>query len=171
MARWDSGRLRRNLSDDPAATLLVSQDPQRAQWAPHGRQAESKTGLTGHLAGRDQSGSGARIAVSLKTYETKYPKATVCLQKDREEQLTFYTFPAQHWQSLRATNPIEWTFGTIRHRTARTKDCLTREMFKLGQCAEMSWRRLRGFRQLAKVIERIRFTDGIEETAIDPVAA
>ena len=114
--------------------------------------------------------------VFLATYALKYPKATACLQKDREELLTFYKFPAQHWPSLRTTNPIESTFGTIRHRTARTKGCLTRDdllsmMFKLGQCAEKNWRRLRGFSQLEKVIKGIQFTDGIEETTIDPVAA
>ena len=101
---------------------------------------------------------------------------TACLQKDRDELLTFYAFPALHWQSLRTTNPIESTFGTVRHRTARTKGCLTRDgllhmMFKLGQCVEKAWRRLRGFRQLAHVIEGIQFTDGVEATAIDPVAA
>ncbi|MBA3612614.1 MAG: IS256 family transposase [Nitrospirales bacterium] len=114
--------------------------------------------------------------VFLATYELKYPKATACLQKDREALLMFYTFPAAHWPSLRTTNPIESTFGTIRHRTARTKGCLTRDgllhmMFKLGQCAEKTWRRLRGFRELAKVIAGIRFTDGIEETTTDSVAA
>jgi transposase-like protein len=112
----------------------------------------------------------------LNTYDMKYPKATTCLQKDREELLMFYTFPAAHWPSLRTTNPIESTFGTIRHRTARTKGCLTRDgmlhmMFKLGQCAEKTWRRLRGFRELPKVVAGIQFTDGIEETTTDSVAA
>ncbi len=114
--------------------------------------------------------------VFLETYALKYPKATACLQKDREELLTFYAFPAAHWPSLRTTNPIESTFGTIRHRTARTKGCLTRDgmlhmMFKLGQCAEKTWRRMRGFRELPKVVEGIQFTDGIEEIRTDPVAA
>ena len=73
----------------------------------------------------------------LKTYDLKYPKATACLEKDREELLMFYAFPAAHWPSLRTTNPIESTFGTIRHRTARTKGCVTRDgmlhmMFKLA---------------------------------------
>jgi len=63
----------------------------------------------------------------LKTYEPKYPKATACLQKDREELLTFYAFPAAHWQSLRTTNPMESTFGIIRHRTKQTNGCLTRD--------------------------------------------
>jgi len=112
----------------------------------------------------------------LRTYEAKYPKATACLAKDREALLTFYAFPASHWQSLRTTNPIESTFGTIRHRTKQTKGCLTREgmlhmMFKLGRCAEKTWRRLRGFQRLPQVIEGIQFTDGIESTTREPVAA
>ena len=112
----------------------------------------------------------------LNTYELKYPKATACLEKDRDELLKFYAFPAAHWPSLRTTNPIESTFGTIRHRTVRTKGCLTRDgmlrmMFKLGQCAEKTWRRLPGFKELPKVIAGIQFTDGIEETTSDLVAA
>jgi transposase-like protein len=112
----------------------------------------------------------------LETYKAKYPKTTACLQKDRDELLSFYAFLAAHWQTLRTTNPFESTFGTIRHRTTRTKGCLTRDgllhmMFKLGQCGEKAWRRLRGFNRLPKVIERIHFVDGIEETATDSVAA
>ncbi|MGD8570260.1 MAG: IS256 family transposase [Gammaproteobacteria bacterium] len=112
----------------------------------------------------------------IQTYEAKYPKATQCLQKDREELLAFYDFPAMHWQSIRTTNPIESTFGTIRHRTKRSKGCLSRAsmlhmLFKLGMCAEKNWRRLRGFDYLAKVIEGIKFKDGVEVTKADQVAA
>ena len=112
----------------------------------------------------------------LATYEPKYPKATLCLEKDREELLAFYDFPAQHWQSIRTSNPIESTFGTIRHRTKRSKGCLTRDgmlhmMFKLGQCAQKNWRRQRGFDYLAKVITGVKFKDGIEVTESNQVAA
>ena len=67
----------------------------------------------------------------IHTNHDKYPKATECLEKDREELLEFYDFPAVHWQSLRTTNPIESTFATIRHRTRRSKGCLSRR----GCCA------------------------------------
>ena len=105
----------------------------------------------------------------LKIYEPKYPKATLCLQKDREELMAFFDFPAQHWQSIRTSNPIESAFATIRHRTKRSKGCLSRDgmlhmMFKLGQCAEQNWRKLRGFDYLTKVITGVKFTDGIENT-------
>jgi transposase-like protein len=112
----------------------------------------------------------------IQTYEAKYPKATLMLQKDREELLAFYDFPAQHWQSLRTTNPIESTFGTIRHRTKRSKGCLTRDgmlhmMFKLSECAEKTWRKQRGFNSLAKVIMGVKFKDGIEVATGNQVAA
>ena len=35
-------------------------------------------------------------------------------------------------------------------------------IYKKGRCAEKYWRRLRGFRHLAKVIEGVQFNDGIE---------
>jgi transposase-like protein len=112
----------------------------------------------------------------ITTYEPKYPKAALCLEKDREELMAFYDFPAQHWRSIRTSNPIESTFGTIRHRTRRSKGCLSRDsmlhmMFKLGQCAKKKWRRLRGFDYLAKVIIGIKFKDGVEVTEVDQVAA
>jgi len=112
----------------------------------------------------------------LATYDAKYPKATLCLQKARQEMMTFFDFPARHWQSIRPSNPIESTFGTIRHRTKRSKGCLTRDgmlhmMFKLGQCAEKKWRRLRGFDFLAKVITGVRFKNGVEVTETNQAAA
>ena len=112
----------------------------------------------------------------IESYEAKYPKAAICLQKDREEMLAFYDFPALHWQSILTSNPIESTFGTIRHRTKRSKGCLSRDgmlqmMFKLGQCAEKRWRRLRGFGYLAKVIEGTAFIDGIEVISVQQIAA
>ncbi len=112
----------------------------------------------------------------IKTYDAKYPKATLTLQKDRDELLAFYDFPAQHWQSLRTTNPIKSTFGTIRHRTKRSKGCLIRDgmlqmMFKLAECAQKNWRRKRGFNYLAKVITGVKFIDGVEATTLDQCAA
>ena len=110
------------------------------------------------------------------TYEARYPKATNCLLKDRQSLMTFYDFPAVHWQHLRTTNPIESTFATIRHRTTPTKGCMTRDsllhmMFKLGQCAEKNWRKLRGFAYLAKIVEGVKFINGEEIEQSDQVAA
>jgi len=44
-------------------------------------------------------------------------------------------------------------------------------MFKLGQCAEKKWRKLRGFDYLAKVVTGIKFQDGVEVTTDEQAAA
>ncbi len=103
----------------------------------------------------------------VEKYEAKYDKAVACLTKDRDELLAFYDFPAEHWKHIRTTNPIESTFATVRHRTKRSKGCLsvrkTRIMvFKLIKTAEKNWLRLRGKNQLPKVISGVQFTDGEE---------
>ena len=143
---------------------------------PKSVQAKAKQAL--HAIWQAETKAGAEKAWDLfiNTYEPKYPKATHCLQKDREEMLAFYDFPAQHWRSIRTSNPIESTFATIRHRTKRSRGCLSREsmlsmMFKLGQCAQKNWRRLRGFNYLAKVITDVKFKDGIEVKIDDQIAA
>ena len=109
----------------------------------------------------------------IATYQLKFPKATACLVKDREELLAFYDFPAEHWPHLRTTNPIESTFATVKLRTAKTRGCLSRQtmltmIFKLCLSAEKRWRRLQGYRRLGEVIENVKFINGVRE---DEVAA
>src|SRR3989339_1095591 len=104
----------------------------------------------------------------IKTYESKYPKAAECLEKDKEELLAFYDFPAEQWTHIRTTNPIESTFSTVRHRTYKAKGAFSRTtiltmVFKLCESAGKSWRRLRGFNYLADVIRNVKFIDGIRQ--------
>lgn len=134
---------------------------------PKSAQAKAKEALHAIWQAETKEEAEKAFDLFLKTYEPKYPKVTLRLQKDREELMAFYDFPAKHWQSIRTSNPIESTFGTIRHRTKRSKGCLSRDgmlhmMFKLGQCAEKKWKRLRGFDYLAKVVTGVQFRDGIE---------
>ena len=143
---------------------------------PKSAQPKAKQALHGIWQAPTRAEAEKAFDLFIRTYEPKYPKAALCLHKDREELLAFYDFPAQHWQSIRTSNPIESTFGTIRHRTKRAKGCLSRDgmlhmMFKLGRCAEKTWRRLRGFDYLAKVVTGIQFRDGVEVTDVDQAAA
>ena len=58
-------------------------------------------------------------------YRTKYDKATDCLTKDRTALLAFYDYPAEHWNHVHTANPIESNFASVRHRTVKTKGCLS----------------------------------------------
>ena len=94
-------------------------------------------------------------------------KAVECLRKDQRALLAFYDLPAEHWDHLRTTNPIESVFATVRHRTVRTKGALSPTtarlmVFKLVMAAAKTWRRLKGENQLPKVIAGVTFKDGTE---------
>jgi putative transposase len=104
------------------------------------------------------------------TYQAKYPKAVECLQKDREELLAFYDFPAEHWQHLRTTNPIESTFATVRLRTHKTKGAGSRQAclamaFKLIENAQTSWRKLNGSNLIGDVVAGVIYKDGVKLAA------
>jgi putative transposase len=99
-------------------------------------------------------------------YGAKYNNAVACLVKDREALLTFFAFPAEHWDHLRTANPIESVFATVRHRTIRTKGALSQKtaklmVFALVRAASRKWRRLKGANQLPLVVNGIKFTDGV----------
>jgi putative transposase len=119
-----------------------------------------------YLAPSRAAAEGA-IDVFAEKYGARYGKAVECLTKDRRALLAFYDFPAEHWDHLRTTNPIESVFATVRHRTVRTKGALSATtarlmVFKLVMAASRTWRRLKGESQLPKVIQGVRFQDGIE---------
>ena len=91
-----------------------------------------------------------------------------CLTKDTEALLAFFDFPAEHWDHLRTSNPIESVFATVRHRTVRTKGALSQKtaklmVFTLVRAAAKTWRKLNGTNQLPRVIEGVKFTDGVAQ--------
>src|SRR5712672_3628904 len=104
--------------------------------------------------------------VLAKLPKSQQPKAKRALQ----EIWMADDFPAEHWKHLRTTNPIESTFSTVRHRTIRSKGCLSNKtalamVFKLLEAAQKSWRRLDGTNQLPKLVLGVTFNDGIEVIA------
>lgn len=115
----------------------------------------------------DRAAAEAAITKFVEKYGLKYDKAVTCLVKDRDALLTFYDYPAEHWEHLRTSNPIESVFATVRHRTIRTKGALSQDtarlmVFKLVTAAAKTWRKLNGENQLPKVIQGITFRDGVE---------
>ena len=158
--------LPRGVAEDASATLLGAQDrecPEQAAEEPARQRPSARSASGWPRPGRPPKPR----SIVPEIYGTKYDKAVECLTKDREALLAFYDFPAEHWKHLRTTNPIESTFATVRHRTIRSRGCLSNKTalamtFKLAQAAEESWHRLRGYDQLPKVIMGVKFKDGIE---------
>jgi len=133
---------------------------------PDSLQGKAKAGLKAIWMAETQATAEKALDAFLRDFEAKYPKAVNLLEKDRDTLLAFYDFPAEHWVHIRTTNPIESSFATIRHRTTRTKNCVSRNtllglVFQLALTAEKRWRRIRGFKQLPEVVNGVRFQDGV----------
>lgn len=113
-------------------------------------------------------GSGSAIETFKEKYAAKYQRGAACLTKDAEALLAFNDFPAEHWDHLRTSNPIESVFATVRHRTVRTKGALSQKtamlmVFTLVRAASKTWRKLNGTNQSPRVIEGVAFTDGVAQ--------
>jgi len=132
---------------------------------PKGQQPAAKSALHEIWMSATREDATKAFDRFVKVYGTKWPRATACLEKDRAELLAFYDFPAEHWQHLRTSNPIESTFATVRLRTYRTKGPGSRAAglamaFKLALKAESRWRKLNGSAKLQDLIDGIVFVDG-----------
>jgi putative transposase len=117
---------------------------------PKAMQARVKADLHNIWMAESRLEAEKALSVFLQKYQVKYPKA------------------AEHWTHIRTTNPIESTFATVRHRTKRSKGCLSMKtmelmVFKVIKEAEKTWLRLRGKNQLPKLITGVKFSDGIEQ--------
>jgi transposase-like protein len=136
---------------------------------PKSMQDKVKCALHDIWMSESRSAAETAFDLALEKYGVKYASAMECLRKDKSELLTFYDFPAEHWTHIRTSNPIESAFSSIRLRTAKTRNCGSREtalsmIFKLAQSAEKRWRKLQGHKLLGEVITGIRFKDGIRDT-------
>ncbi|TXN03429.1 IS256 family transposase [Methylobacterium sp. WL103] len=137
---------------------------------PKSVQGAMKADLREIHAAPTRATAEAALVVFVEKYGAKYARAADCLTKDREALLAFFDFPAEHWDHLRTTNPIESVFATVRHRTVRTKGALSPitaklMVFTLVMAASKSWRRLKGENQLPKVVAGVTFRDGTEVIA------
>ena len=120
-----------------------------------------------------KAGAGVAFDFFVEAHGVKYAKscskwrAVKCLIKDRADLLAFYDFPAGHWKHIRTTNPIESTFATVRHRTTKTKGCLSRQTalaltHQLMLSARTKWRKPDGQNRLPEIIQGVEFRDGIK---------
>ena len=105
----------------------------------------------------------------IERFNPKYPRAMNCLAKNKDSMLAFYDYPAENWQHIKTTNPIESVFATVRLRTNKTKNCGSRATtlamaFKLMETAQNKWQRLRGYTLLVDVITGVKFIDGVKQT-------
>jgi putative transposase len=133
---------------------------------PASLQSKAKAGLQAVFMAETRADAVRAFGQFVSTYGAKYPKVLDKLVQDKDSLLAFYDFPAEHWQHIRTTNPIESTFAAVRHRTTRSRNCLSRATFlglafKLMEEAEKTWRKIRGADKIGVLLAGIPFKDGL----------
>jgi transposase-like protein len=114
----------------------------------------------------DRDHARRAIQAFARDYGVKWPKAAAKICDDAEELLCFFDFPAEHWQHLKTSNPIESTFSTVRLRTRITKGPGSKVQglamaFKLLESAQERWRAVNGPHLVALVRAGARFDKGV----------
>jgi putative transposase len=133
---------------------------------PAAVQAGARKALTEIRDAPDRDHAVRAIEVFARDYGVKWPKAVAKVVDDAEELLCFYDFPAEHWQHLKTSNPIESTFATVRLRTRVTKGPGSKAAglamaFKLLEAAQDRWRAVNGPHLVALVRAGARFDKGV----------
>ena len=132
---------------------------------PKRLQAKAKRALHEIMYASCREDAEAEIERFGEEYGARYPKAVQSLCRDEDCLLSFFDFPAEHWQHLRTTHAIESTFATVRLRQRVTKGAGSRTKallmaFKLLDMAKKRWRRVNAPHLVAPVREGVPFTDG-----------
>jgi putative transposase len=138
---------------------------------PESVQLKAKAHLKGIWMAETKAIAETAFDFLVEAYGVKYERVVKCLIKDRDDLLAFCDFPAEHWKHIRTTNPIESTFATVRHRTKKTKGCLSRKTalamtHQLMLSAKKKWRKLDGQTRLPEIIQGLEFRDGIKHQTI-----
>ncbi|MGW2650529.1 IS256 family transposase [Streptomyces sp. NPDC001393] len=132
---------------------------------PKSAQPGAKKAVQDIYNAENRAHAEAAIKTFAKLYGAKFPKAVKKITDDQDQLLAFYDFPAEHWIHLRATNPIESTFSTVRLQTKVTRGAGSRTaalamVFRLVESAQQRWRAVNAPHLVALVRAGARFEGG-----------
>jgi transposase-like protein len=85
---------------------------------PHNKAKEVMSAVKAIHASEDREAAREKAAaVALKLEGMKLSKAARIVRDGVDETLSYYSFPSEHWRSLRTNNPLERLNKEIRRRT------------------------------------------------------
>ncbi len=132
---------------------------------PKSRHAQAKAAIREITLAENKKEAQEAIEELAEEFGPKWPKAVAKIENEKESLLTYYDYPAEHWQHLRTSNPIESVFAPVRARTDVTKGPGSRQaglamIYKLMEAAEGRWRKLNGSHLVALVRAGAKFKNG-----------
>lgn len=100
-------------------------------YVPTKQQEQLKPELKALFYQKDRQAADQAVAAFVEKYQSVYPSAIECLQRDLEACLTFYAYPKEHWKTIRTNNIIERLFGEVKRRSHKMAAAFRNE----GSCA------------------------------------
>jgi putative transposase len=86
-------------------------------YIPNQQHKQIKPELRALFYQKDRQAADQAVAAFVEKYQKVYPSAIECLQRDLEACLTFYSFPKDHWKTIRTNNVMERLFGEVKRRS------------------------------------------------------
>lgn len=86
-------------------------------YVPHKQREQVEPELKALFYQKNRQEADQAIAAFVEKYHPIYPTAIACLHRDLEACLTFYSFPKEHWKTIRTNNIIERLFGEVKRRS------------------------------------------------------
>src|SRR5436309_4034520 len=86
-------------------------------YVPSKQREQVEPELKALFSQKDRQAADQAVAAFIEKYQSVYPTAMECLQRDLEACLTFYAYPKEHWKTIRTTNIIERLFGEVKRRS------------------------------------------------------
>jgi putative transposase len=86
-------------------------------YIPHKQQDQVEPELKAIFYQDSREKADQVAAAFIEKYQSIYPTAVECLNRDLEACLTFYSFPKAHWKTIRTTNIIERLFLEVKKRS------------------------------------------------------
>jgi putative transposase len=86
-------------------------------YIPNKQREQIEPELKGLFYQKSRQQADQAVAAFIEKYQKMYPTAVKCLQRDLEACLTFYSFPKEHWKTIRTNNVIERLFGEVKRRS------------------------------------------------------
>src|SRR5438874_11233637 len=99
-------------------------------YIPTKQQDQLKPELKALFYQKNRQAADQAVAAFVEKYRSVYPTAVACLQRDLEACLTFYSFPKEHWKTIRTNNVIERLFGEVKRRSHKMASAFRNE----GSC-------------------------------------
>jgi putative transposase len=101
----------------PRQRCVVHKMDNVLSYIPTKQQEQIKPELRALFYQKDRQAADQAVAAFIEKYQKVYPSAIECLQRDLEACLTFYSFPKEHWKTIRTNNVMERLFGEVKRRS------------------------------------------------------